>query len=239
MTTKTINLENPRVVSRAEWLTARKALLTREKQLTRQHDALSEERRKLPWVRVEKEYLFNGPSGEETLAALFNGRSQLIVYHFMFGPGWEEGCPTCSLAADCFDGNTVHLANRDVSFVTVSRAPLSEIETFKKRMGWQFKWVSSHRNEFNSDYRVSFTKEEMANGNYYNFDTSGFPSEEAPGISVFYKNGAGEIFHTYSSYARGPEFLLGAYSYLDLVPKGRDEDALPFTMAWVRHHDRY
>jgi predicted dithiol-disulfide oxidoreductase (DUF899 family) len=239
MTTKTINLENPRVVSRAEWLTARKALLTREKQLTHQRDALSEERRKLPWERVEKEYLFDGPSGEETLAALFNGRSQLVVYHFMFGPGWEEGCPTCSLAADSFDGNTVHLANRDVSFVTVSRAPLSEIETFKKRMGWQFKWVSSHRNEFNSDYRVSFTKEEMANGNYYNFDTSGFPSQEAPGISVFYKNGAREIFHTYSSYARGPEFLLGAYSYLDLVPKGRDEDGLPFTMAWVRHHDRY
>lgn len=236
---KTIDLENPRVVSRAEWLTARRQLLTREKELTRQHDALSAERRQLPWVRVEKEYVFDGPAGQVTLAALFDGRSQLVVYHFMFGPGWEEGCPVCSMVADNFDSNIVHLARRDVSLVAVSRAPLADIEAFRKRMGWRFKWVSSYRNEFNRDYRVSFTKEEMANNNYYNYDTSGFPSEEAPGISVFCQNGTGDLFHTYSCYARGAEFLIGPYGYLDLVPKGRDEDALPFTMAWVRHHDRY
>ena len=235
----TNNLENPKVVSRAEWLVARTELLAREKELTRQRDALNAERRKLPWVRVEKEYVFDGPRGEETLADLFDGKSQLVVYHFMFGPGWEEGCPTCSLVADNFDSNIVHLAHREVSLVVVSRAPLSEIEPFKKRMGWRFKWVSSYRNEFNHDYRVSFTKAEMANDNYYNYNTSGFPSEEAPGISVFYQNEAGEVFHTYSCYARGAEFLIGAYGYLDLVPKGRDEDALPFTMAWIRHHDRY
>jgi predicted dithiol-disulfide oxidoreductase (DUF899 family) len=235
----TINLENRRVVSRAEWLAARTQLLTREKELTRQHDALSAERRKLPWVRVEKEYVFEGLSGEVTLADLFFGRSQLVVYHFMFGPGWEEGCPVCSMVADNFDSNILHLSHRDVSLVVVSRAHLAEIEAFKKRMGWRFEWVSSYRNEFNRDYRVSFTKAEMTKDNYYNYDTSGFPSEEAPGISIFYKNGTGDVFHTYSCYARGGEFLIGPYGYLDLVPKGRDEDGLPFTMAWVRHHDRY
>ncbi len=202
----TNNSENPKVVSREEWLVARTELLAREKELTRQRDALNAERRKLPWVRVEKEYVFDGPRGEETLADLFDGKSQLVVYHFMFGPGWEEGCPTCSLVADNFDSNIVHLAHREVSLVVVSRAPQSEIEPFKKRMGWRFKWVSSYRNEFNHDYRVSFTKAEMANDNYYNFNTSGFPSEEAPGISVFYQNEAGEVFHTYSCYARGAEF---------------------------------
>jgi len=235
----TINLENSKVVSRAEWLVARTELLSREKELTRQRDALNAERRKLPWVKVEKEYLFDGPIGEETLADLFDGKSQLVVYHFMFGPGWEEGCPVCSLVADNFDSNIVHLAHRDVSLVAVSRAPLSEIEPFKRRMGWRFKWVSSYRNEFNHDYRVSFTKAEMANNDCYNYNTSGFPSEEAPGVSVFYQGEAGEVFHTYSCYARGAEFLIGAYGYLDLVPRGRDEDALPFTVAWIRHHDRY
>ena len=227
------------IVSPENWVAKRKELLKKEKEFIRLGDQLSAEKRKLPWVRLEKEYVFDGPDGEETLADLFRGRSQLIVYHFMFGPKWEEGCPTCSLVADNFDGNVVHLAHRDVTLTVVSRARLAQIEVFKKRMGWRFKWVSSYGNDFNRDYRVSFSNEEMAKGDYYNYGTSGFPREEAPGVSVFYKNEAGDVFHTYSSYARGPEFLIGAYSYLDLVPKGRDEDTLPFKMAWIRHHDRY
>jgi predicted dithiol-disulfide oxidoreductase (DUF899 family) len=231
--------EQPRIVSETEWLEERKKLLIREKEFTRLGDRLNAEKRKLPWVKVEKEYMFDGLQGKETLAELFAGRSQLIVYHFMFGPDWEEGCPVCSMVADNFDANVVHLAQRDVSLVVVSHARLGQIEAFKKRMGWKFKWVSSYENEFNHDYRVSFTDDDVARGNYYNFGTSGFPSEEAPGLSVFYKDQSGNIFHTYSCYARGGEFLIGPYSYLDLVPKGRDEAGLPFTMAWVRHHDRY
>jgi predicted dithiol-disulfide oxidoreductase (DUF899 family) len=235
----TSKIEPPRVVSRAEWLEQRKGLLAREKEFTRLGDQLSAEKRKLPWVKVDKEYIFEGPEGKETLGHLFGGRSQLLVYHFMFGPEWEEGCPIRSLVADNIDPNVVHLAHRDVTLVVVSRARLHQIEAFKERTGWRFKWMSSYGNDFNHDYGVSFTNEEMANGNYYNYDTSGFPGEEAAGISVFYRDGIGDIFYTYSSYARGLEFLIGAYSYLDLVPKGRDEDALPFTMAWIRHHDRY
>ena len=233
-------IEHPRVVSQAEWLTARKELLKKEKELTRQKDAVSAERRELPWVRVEKEYAFDGPTGRTTLGDLFEGRSQLIVYHFMFGPDWQEGCPSCSFNMDHTDGAIVHLEQRDVSFAAISRAPLAKIEAFKKRMGWRFNWVSSNQNEFNRDYHVSFTKEEMAKGKVdYNYDMTQFPSEEAPGVSVFYKDKNGEIFHTYSAYARGTESTIGAYNYLDLAPKGRDEDALPFTMAWIRHHDRY
>ncbi len=233
-------IERPKVVSEAEWLAARKELLRKEKELTRLRDDLSRQRRELPWVRVEKEYTFDGPGGKEKLADLFAGRSQLVVYHFMFGPEWQEGCPSCSFNMDHTDGALVHLAQRDVTFVVISRAPLSKIETFKKRMGWRFKWVSSHDSDFNYDYHVSFKKEEMAKGKvYYNFDMQEFPSEEAPGISVFYKDKNGDVFHTYSSYARGTETSVGTYNYLDLVPKGRDEDALAFTMAWVRHHDRY
>ena len=232
-------IEHPKVVSQAEWLAARKELLKREKELTRLHDELSQQRRELPWVKVEKNYVFDGPKGKETLADLFEGKSQLIVYHFMFGPEWKEGCPSCSFNMDHTDGALVHLAQRDAAFVAISRAPFAKIEEFKKRMGWRFKWVSSHGNEFNRDYRVSFTKEELAKENIYNFGTSGFVSEEAPGISVFYKNGKGEAFHTYSTFARGTEVVLNTYNYLDLVPKGRDEDSLPFPMAWVRHHDRY
>jgi predicted dithiol-disulfide oxidoreductase (DUF899 family) len=233
-------IEHPRVVSQAEWLTARKELLKKEKELTRQKDAISAQRRELPWVRVEKEYTFDAPSGKRTLADLFEGRSQLIVYHFMFGPEWQEGCPSCSFNMDHTDGAIVHLAQRDVSFAAISRAPLAKIEAFKKRMGWQFNWVSSYQNDFNRDYHVSFTKEEMAKGKVdYNYDLSEFPSEEAPGVSVFYKNKNGDIFHTYSAYARGTESTIGTYNYLDLVPKGRDEDGLGFTMAWIRHHDRY
>jgi predicted dithiol-disulfide oxidoreductase (DUF899 family) len=227
------------IVSPENWVANRKELLKKEKEFTRLGDQLSAEKRKLPWVKVGKEYVFDGRDGKETLADLFSGRSQLVVYHFMFGPEWEEGCPTCSLVADNFDGNVVHLAHRDVTLTVVSRARLPQIEAFKKRMGWRFKWVSSYGSDFNHDYRVSFTSEQMANSNYYNYDTSGFPREEAPGISVFYRDETGDVFHTYSGYARGPEFLIGAYSYLDLVPKGRDEKALPFTMAWIRHHDRY
>jgi predicted dithiol-disulfide oxidoreductase (DUF899 family) len=233
-------IENPRVVSQAEWLEARKALLAKEKDFSRRRDALSAERRELPWVRVEKEYVFDSPGGKETLADLFAGRSQLIVYHFMFGPEWEQGCPSCSLVADHLDGAAVHLAQRDVTLVVVSRAPLPQIEAFKQRMGWRFKWVSSYGSDFNRDYHVSFTKEELASGKvFYNYGMSDFTSEEAPGTSVFYRDEVGEIFHTYSSYARGLDMLVGAYNYLDLVPKGRDEDGLPYTMAWVRHHDRY
>jgi predicted dithiol-disulfide oxidoreductase (DUF899 family) len=235
----TTKIEQPRIVSETEWLAERKRLLVKEKEFTRLGDQLSAEKRKLSWVKVEKKYVFDGPQGNETLADLFAGRSQLIVYHFMFGPDWEEGCPVCSMAADSFDGNAVHLAQRDVTLVVVSRARLAQIEAFKKRMGWKFKWVSSYGTDFNEDYRVSFTKDDVAKGNIYNFGTSGFPSEEAPGLSVFYKDESGNIFRTYSCYARGGEFLLGPYSYLDLVPKGRDEAGLPFGVAWVRHHDRY
>jgi predicted dithiol-disulfide oxidoreductase (DUF899 family) len=228
------------VVSREQWTEARKALLSKEKEFTRQRDDLSRRRRELPWVKVEKNYLFDGPKGKESLAGLFDGRSQLIVYHFMLGPGWEEGCKSCSFLADHIDGSIVHLAHRDVTLVVVSRAPLPEIEAFKKRMGWRFKWVSSYGSDFNFDYHVSFTKEEIANGKvHYNYEMREFPSGEGPGASVFYKDPRGEVFHTYSAYARGLDLLLGTYNYLDLTPKGRDEDGLAFTMSWIRHHDRY
>ena len=229
-----------RVVSREEWLQARKALLADEKTLTRQRDELSRRRRELPWEKVGKNYVFDGPSGPRTLAQLFEGRSQLIVYHFMFGPQWEEGCPSCSFLADHFDGARVHLAQRDVSFAVVSRAPIDRIEGFRKRMGWRFPWVSSYGSDFNYDYQASFTKDEKEAGQvYYNYEATTFPSEEAPGLSVFSKDAEGNIFHTYSSYARGLDPLVGTYQFLDLVPKGRDEDGLAWSMAWVRHHDRY
>ncbi len=241
MTSTANKTSNPKVVSPAEWTAARKDLLRKEKEFTRLRDELSRERRELPWEKVEKQYVFEGPKGKQSLADLFGKRSQLIVYHFMFGPGWKEGCPSCSFLADGFDGVTVHLAHRDVSFSAISRAPMAEIETFKKRLGWRFPWASSSfGNEFNRDYHVSFSKEEMAKGKVeYNYEMGEFPAEEAPGASVFYKNPAGEIFHTYSSYARGLDAMIGTYNWLDLAPKGRDEDGLAFSMAWVRHHDRY
>jgi predicted dithiol-disulfide oxidoreductase (DUF899 family) len=230
----------PKIVSQAEWLAARKQFLKKEKEFTRLRDALSQQRRELPWTKVDKEYVFEAPEGKKTLAELFEGRSQLIVYHFMFGPEWKEGCPSCSFNMDHTDGAMVHLAQRDVTFLAVSRAPLPKIEGFKKRMGWRFNWVSSFGNDFNHDFHVSFTEEEMAGGKVdYNYAMTEFPSEEAPGYSVFYKDQNGDVFHTYSAYARGTEVNLGAYFYLDLVPKGRDEDELPFTMSWIRHHDRY
>jgi len=229
-----------RIVSRDQWIEARQALLANEKRLTRARDELSRQRRELPWVKVDKNYAFEGPHGGETLADLFGGRSQLIVYHFMFGPDWEQGCPSCSFLSDHIDGSVTHLAERDVTLLAVSRAPYSQIEAFKHRMGWEFKWVSSFGSDFNRDFHVSFDKHELEKHKaYYNYRLDSFPSEEAPGVSVFYHDSAGHIFHTYSSYARGLDMLVGAYNYLDLAPKGRDEDALPWTMAWVRHHDRY
>jgi predicted dithiol-disulfide oxidoreductase (DUF899 family) len=228
------------VVSPSEWLAARKALLQKEKEFTRQRDALSAARRALPWVKIAKSYVFEGPGGKETLADLFAGKSQLIVYHFMLGPDWSEGCKSCSFLADNYDGIGVHLAHRDVSFVTVSRAPLAKIEAYKKRMGWRFKWVSSFGSDFNADFQVSATPEELANGTaYYNYQKTTFPSDERPGASVFARNPAGEVFHTYSTYSRGLDMLIGAYHFLDLVPKGRDEAGLDYSMAWIRHHDKY
>jgi predicted dithiol-disulfide oxidoreductase (DUF899 family) len=232
--------QHPKVASQTEWLAARKELLQKEKELTHLKDAVSAARRKLPWVKVEKNYVFDGPHGKLSLADLFDGKSQLIIYHFMFGPDWQEGCPSCSFNMDHTDGALPHLAQRDVSFAAISRAPYPKLEAFKKRMGWRFPWVSSNANDFNRDYHVVFSKEELATGQVeYNYELAPFPSEEAPGISVFYKDENGNIFHTYSAYARGTESTVGTYNYLDYVPKGRDEDSLPFTMAWVRHHDRY
>jgi predicted dithiol-disulfide oxidoreductase (DUF899 family) len=226
------------IVSRDEWLAARKILLAKEKAFTKQRDALSEERRRLPWVKVDKAYVFEGPTGQETLADLFAGRNQLLIYHFMFGPDWKEGCPSCSFWADNYDGAVVHLSHRDVSLVVISRAPLEKLESYRKRMGWSFKWVSSYGNDFNRDYHVSFTPEEQKMA-VYNYKAGGFGSSEAPGVSVFSKDADGQIFHTYSCYARGLDMLNGAYHLLDLVPKGRDEQGLSFPMAWVRRHDQY
>ena len=219
MSSRTV--DNPKVVSRAEWLAARKQLLAKEKELTRQRDAIAAERRQLPWVKVEKNYVFDSPTGKKTLAELFDGRSQLIIYHFMFGPEWQEGCPSCSFNMDHTDPALVHLAQRDVSFAAVSRAPIAKIESFKKRMGWKFNWVSSHNSDFNYDYQASFTPEQMAKGKVeYNYELTEFPSTEGPGISVFYKDKDGNIFHTYSAYARGSETTINTYNYLDFVPKG-------------------
>ena len=227
------------IVSQGEWLAARKALLAKEKEFTKARDALSAARRELPWVKIEKNYVFEGPKSKESLGDLFGTRSQLIVYHFMLGPGWAQGCPSCSYLADHFDGANIHLAQRDVSLVAVSRAPYAEIDNYKKRMGWKFKWVSSYGTDFNRDFHVSFTPEEKARGKVeYNYALREFPSEEAPGLSAFIKDD-GAVYHTYSAYARGLDILLGTYNFLDMAPKGRDEGALPWTMAWIKRHDEY
>lgn len=235
------NMDRERnIVSHEEWLAARKELLKKEKKSLQLLDQLSAERRELPWVEVEKNYVFDGPDGRVTLAELFAGRSQLVVYHFMFGPDWEEGCPSCSFVSDHLDGALPHLAARDVTLVAVSRAPLAKIAGFKKRMGWDFPWVSSNSSDFNADFHVSFTQEEMARGKVnYNYTLQEFPSAEAPGLSVFYKDASGTVFHTYSTYGRGLDLFLGTYRILDTVPKGRDEEHLAFPMEWVRYHDRY
>ncbi|HEV7575443.1 MAG TPA: thioredoxin family protein [Caldimonas sp.] len=231
---------NHSVVAADRWLAERQLLLAREKELVHLQDEIARERRALPWERVEKDYVFDAPEGRRSLADLFEGRRQLLVQHFMFGPGWEQGCPSCSFMADHTDGMTVHLAHRDVSFAAVSRAPLADIARFRERMGWKFRWVSSSANDFNKDFHVSFAPEDRVEGSvYYNYGMTGFPNTEAPGVSVFYKDDAGDIFHTYSTFGRGVEVMMGTYDLLDLVPKGRDEHDGFYKMDWVRHHDRY
>jgi predicted dithiol-disulfide oxidoreductase (DUF899 family) len=233
-------MEKHRVVSRDEWIEARKDFLDREKEFTRMRDQLSQQRRELPWVRVDKDYIFEGPEGKVTMTELFAGKSQLIVYHFMFDPSWEAGCKSCSFWADNYNPIIVHLNNRDANLVAISRAPLAKLQAYRKRMGWSFKWVSSFGNDFNFDYHVSHTPDEIAKGEgYYNYRMGKTKSAEMPGISVFHKDDDGNIFHTYSTYERGLDMLNGAYHILDLLPKGRDEKGLEFTQAWVRRHDEY
>ena len=239
VTTSTGIQDHP-VVSREQWLAARKALLAKEKEFTRLRDELGRQRRQLPWVKIDKQYVFDAPGGKETLAELFQQRSQLVVYHFMFSPEWEQGCKHCSFWADHFDGIGVHLNHRDVTFAAISRAPLARIEAFKKRMGWGFKWVSSFGNDFNYDYGVSFTPEQIGGGAVsYNYATTKMAMTDREGLSVFYKNADGAVFHTYSCYARGIDLLNTTYNFLDLVPKGRDEDGLKSPQAWVQYHNRY
>jgi predicted dithiol-disulfide oxidoreductase (DUF899 family) len=236
---KTLN-ETHRIVSRAEWTDERRQLLAKEKILTHQRDQLARERAALPWVRVDKDYTFEGPDGPVHLAELFEGRSQLIVYHFMMGPDWAEGCVGCSFLADHLEGPLVHLENHDVSLVVVARAPFPKIEAFRRRMGWNFKWVSSFGSDFNFDYHVSFTSEELASGTgYYNFAEGRADIDELSGTSVFYRDEDGAIYHTYSAYARGDEQFLGAYHFLEMTPKGRNETINGNLTDWVRHHDRY
>src|SRR5712692_6134788 len=233
-------VEKHRVVSRKAWIEARRKFLAKEKKFTRLRDELSRQRRALPWEKVEKQYVFDGPKGKETLAELFDGRSQLVVYHFMFAPDWNEGCKHCSFWADNFNDVIVHLSHRDVSLVTVSRAPPEKLEAFRKRMGWSFKWVSSGQNDFNYDYQASFTPQEVeSRAAFFNYSKSDVGVTDREGVSVFFRDKSGAVFHTYSSYARGIDMLNTAYHYLDLVPKGRDEDALEFTQSWVRYHDKY
>ena len=229
------------IVSRDQWIAAREQLLIEEKQLTRMRDQLNARRRELPWVKVEKSYVFDGPKGRETLPELFDGRSQLVVRHFMLGPGWGEGCVGCSFGADHLDGALVHLEHHDVTVVVVSRAPLAEIEAFRRRMGWRFKWVSSNDSDFNYDYHVSFTPDDIAAGRaYYNYQATDRVIDEMPGTSVFHKLAEGDVVHTYSAYARGNELLLSTYNILDLTPKGRNENGPGHNLTdWVRLHDRY
>lgn len=232
-------MDRPRIVSREEWLATRKAFLAKEKEATRQRDALAAARRALPMVRLEKPYEFDGPSGKRSLADLFEGRPQLIVYHFMFDPSWEQGCKSCSLSADTFDGAVKHLRGRDTAFAAISRAPLAKLLAFQRRMGWTFPWYSSAGSDFNYDFHVTFPPDDLAAGRTeYNYVVQRFPEPEAPGASVFLRDG-GEVFHTYSTYARGLDHLIATYGLLDLTPLGRNEGGLPHTMSWVRHHDRY
>ncbi len=228
------------VVSHEEWLSARSAFLAKEKEFTRQRDEMSRQRRMLPWEKVTKTYVFDGPKGKETLADLFGKKSQLIVYHFMFSPDWDEGCPICSFWADNFNGAAIHLPHRDTAFVAISRAPIEKLERFKKRMGWSFKWVSSGNTDFNYDVGVSFTPEQIKNGTtFYNYREGDASQEDREGTSIFYKDENGVIYHTYSSYARGIDLINTTYNYLDMTPKGRDEEGLEYPVAWVNYHDRY
>jgi predicted dithiol-disulfide oxidoreductase (DUF899 family) len=231
------SMENHRVVSHEEWLEARTKFLAKEKEFTQKRDELSRLRRELPWEKVIKEYVFEGPGGKRTLAQLFGKKSQLIVYHFMFAPEWDEGCKHCSFWADNFDGIDVHLGHRDVTFLAISRAPLAKLEAFKKRMGWRFAWYSSFGTDFNYDYQASFRPEDKKK--YFNYKTEEMDMTDREGTSVFYKDPRGAVYHTYSTYARGIDIVNGAYNFLDMAPKGRDEDHLDFTQEWVRYHDRY
>lgn len=233
-------MSQPEIVTRSQWEQSRKQLLLAEKQLQQQRDEVSAQRRNLPWVAVEKNYQFKSPGGTVTLADLFGAHSQLIVQHFMMGQSWDEGCPSCSLWADCFDGTTVHMQARDVAFCAVSNAPIDKIQAFKERMGWTFDWVSANGSDFSYDYHVSFSQSQRDAGpvdyNYRKLDTT---MDELPGISVFTRDNSGDIFHTYSCYSRGLDNMNSIYQYLDLLPKGRDEESLDYPMAWVRHHDHY
>jgi predicted dithiol-disulfide oxidoreductase (DUF899 family) len=233
-----MSITNHQVVSRAEWTEARKQLLAREKQFTRERDALSAARRALPWVQVTERYEFERPGGKATLADLFDGKSQLVIYHFMFAPDWEAGCKSCSFWADNFNGIVEHLAHRDARLIAVSRAPLAKLTAYARRLGWAFEWASSHGSSFNHDFGVSFTPDEIAGGKVsYNYETQDARGSELPGISVFYRDGDA-VFHTYSCYARGLDMLNTAYHYLDLVPKGRDEQGQN-PMSWLRRRDEY
>jgi predicted dithiol-disulfide oxidoreductase (DUF899 family) len=232
-------MENRKVVSRDEWLVARRQHLVREKEFTRLRDQLAEQRRALPWEAVTKEYVFEGPRGKETLPELFDGRSQLIVYHFMFGPDWKAGCPHCSFWADNFNDNVVHLNHHDVTLIAASRAPYAKLAAYERRMGWNFKWVSSGGTNFNFDYQASFTPEELAAKKaLFNYVIQDPGVSEREGVSVFYKDAAGSVFHTYSTYARGIDMLNTAYHYLDITPKGRDEQGRG-NQYWIRRHDEY
>jgi len=234
------NIANPPVVSQDDWIAQRRQLLAREKELTRLGDQVARERRALPWVRMDKTYLFDTPDGRRSLAELFDGRRQLMVQHFMLGPGWEQGCKSCSFMADHLLGAEIHLQHRDVTVLLVSRAPLAEIERFRQRMGWPFRWASSNGTDFNLDFHVSFPPETRVDGEVdYNYHRTAFPQEEAPGISFFCKDDAGDVFHTYSTFGRGVEVMMGTYHLLDLAPRGRDEERDAYGMEWVRHHDRY
>ena len=237
---KTVNgTKEHKVVSPKEWLAARKTLLTKEKKFTRLRDQLNQQRRNLPWVKVDKDYVFDGPNGRETLVQLFGDKSQLIVYHFMFGPGWKEGCPHCSFWSDHYDSVNLHLGRRDTALVVISRAPLKEIKPFKKRMGWRFKWLSSNQTEFNFDFNVSFTPEQIKSGALpYNYTEFKMKIDELQGVSSFYKDKQGDVYHTYSSYARGIDLLNTTYNFLDLTARGRDEHPNS-PQDWVRYHDEY
>ncbi|MGP8251052.1 MAG: DUF899 domain-containing protein [Terracidiphilus sp.] len=240
MATTAPEIKQPKVVSHNEWVEARKAFLAKEKEFTHLRDELSRQRRELPWEKVDKPYRFDGPNGISSFGDLFGNRSQLAVYHFMLGPGWTEGCPSCSYLADHFDGMAMHLANRDVTLAVVSHAPWAEIAAFKQRMGWRFHWYSSFGSDFNYDFNVSATTDEKSQKEvYYNYEMAPFPSDERPGFSAFIKGADGSVYHAYSAYARGLDILVGTYNWLDYMPKGRDEEGLPHTMAWARHHDKY
>jgi predicted dithiol-disulfide oxidoreductase (DUF899 family) len=238
--TEAVTMTTTKTVSREEWTRARLELLAREKELTRLRDEVAEARMGLPRVATDKDYVFQAADGPVGLGELFDGRTQLIVYHFMFGPEWQEGCPSCSYLADHFDGATAHLNARDVTLVAISRGPIERLLAYRKRMGWKFTWVSSLDNDFNFDFNVSFPQEMRASGPFtYNYREDGFVGEEAPGLSIFKRDEDGGVYHTYSRYSRGLDDLIGTYQWLDLVPKGRDEEGLDFSMAWVRRHDCY